>query len=132
MELRIRWNCLRRGLGLKDGPGSARTSTVSVRLGWWFILSPSARTGLADLADRAKVVQPGGCSTFTRSAKPATRRVADGERMNPRKECTFALNAEDDEHQDGGQLGATRMNDSPVLLTSADSRQERRRGHGLI
>jgi hypothetical protein len=38
---------------------------------------------LADLAPRAKVVQTVGCSTFTRRAKPATRRVADGERMNP-------------------------------------------------
>ena len=38
---------------------------------------------LADLAPRAKVVQTVGCSTFTRGAKPATRRVADGERMNP-------------------------------------------------
>ena len=27
------FHCLRRGLGLKDGPGSARTSTVSVGLG---------------------------------------------------------------------------------------------------
>ena len=26
------------------------------------------------------------CSTFTRGAKPATRRVADGERMNPQGE----------------------------------------------
>jgi hypothetical protein len=40
---------------------------------------------LADLAPRAKVVQTVGCSTFTRGAKPATRRVADGERMNPRE-----------------------------------------------
>ena len=48
-----------------------------------FILSPSARTGLADLAPRAKVVQTVVCSTFTRGAKPATRRAADGERMNP-------------------------------------------------
>jgi hypothetical protein len=38
---------------------------------------------LADLAPRAKVVQTVVCSTFTRGAKPATRRVADGERMNP-------------------------------------------------
>jgi len=35
------------------------------------------------LALRAKVVQTVVCSTFTRGAKPATRRVADGERMNP-------------------------------------------------
>ena len=38
---------------------------------------------LADLAPWAKVVQTVVCSTFTRGAKPATRRVADGERMNP-------------------------------------------------
>jgi hypothetical protein len=31
----------------------------------------------------AKVGQTAGCSTFTRGATPATRRVADGERMNP-------------------------------------------------
>ena len=56
-----------------------------------FILSPSARTGLADLAPRAKVGQTVGCSTFTRGAKPATRRVADGERMNPQgKERAYA------------------------------------------
>ena len=36
-----------------------------------------------NLAPRAKVVQTVVCSTFTRGAKPATRRVADGERMNP-------------------------------------------------
>jgi len=50
------------------------------------ILSPSARTGLADLALQPKVGQTVGCSTFTCEAKPATRRVADGERMNPRDE----------------------------------------------
>ena len=58
-------------------------TTVRVWLRCEFILSPSARTGLADLAPRAKVVQTVVCSTFTRGAKPATRRVADGERMNP-------------------------------------------------
>jgi hypothetical protein len=46
-------------------------------------LSPSTRTGLADLAPRAKLGQTVGCSTFIRGAKPATRRVADGERMKP-------------------------------------------------
>ena len=35
------------------------------------------------MALRAKVVQTVGCYTFTRRAKPATRKVADGERMNP-------------------------------------------------
>jgi len=51
----------------------------------------SARTGLADLAPRAKVGQTVGCSTFIRGAKPATRRVADGERMNPQgKERAYA------------------------------------------
>jgi hypothetical protein len=41
-----------------------------------------------------------GCSTFTRGTKPATRRVADGERMNPQgKGGAFAPNAGDDEHQ---------------------------------
>ena len=75
--------CLRRGLRLKDGPGSARAAPVSAWLRQGFILSPSARTGLADSAPRAKVGQTVGCSTFTRGAKPATQRVADGERMTP-------------------------------------------------
>jgi hypothetical protein len=67
---------------------------------WMFILSPSARTGLADLAPRAKVGQTVGCSTFTRGAKPATRRVADGERMNPQgKGGAFAPIQGDGEHQ---------------------------------
>ena len=39
------------------------------------------------------------CSTFTRGAKPATRRVADGERMNPREGWRVRANARDDEHQ---------------------------------
>jgi hypothetical protein len=84
IDLRNRWNCLRRGLRLKGGPGSAGAATVSAWLRWGCILSPSARTGLADSAPRAKVGQTVGCSTVTRGAKPATRRVADGERMNPR------------------------------------------------
>jgi hypothetical protein len=55
---------------------------------------------LADLAPRAKVVQTVGCSTFTRGAKPATRRVADGERMNPQgKRGAYAPIQGDDEHQ---------------------------------
>ena len=43
------------------------------------------------------------CSTFTRGAKPATRRVADGERMNPQgKGGAFAPRQGDDEHQGDG------------------------------
>jgi hypothetical protein len=98
-------SCLRRGLRLKDGPGSAKAATVSVWLSQGFILSPSARTGLADLAPRAKVGQTVGCSTFARGAKPATRRVADGERMNPREGWRARANTRgDDEHQGGGHL----------------------------
>jgi len=82
--------CLRRGLGLKDGPGSTRAATVSAWLGCGRLLSPSARTGLADLALQAKVGQTVGCSTFTCRVKPAILRVADGERINPREECAFA------------------------------------------
>src|SRR5450755_3517866 len=63
------------------------------------ILAPSARTGLADLAPGVKVVQTVVCSTFTPGAKPAPRRVADGERMNPPRECAFAQIPEDHEHQ---------------------------------
>ena len=55
------------GPRLKDGPESAKRTAVSVGLRWGFILSPSARTGPSRLG-----------------AKPATRKVADGERMNPR------------------------------------------------
>jgi hypothetical protein len=55
---------------------------------------------LADLAPRAKVVQTVVCSTFTRGAKPATRKVADGERMNPQgKGGAYAPIPGDDEHQ---------------------------------
>jgi hypothetical protein len=69
-------------------------------LGWGGNSSSRHRPGqvLADLAPRAKVVQTVVCSSFTRGAKPATRRVADGERMNPQgKGGAFA--PEDDEHQ---------------------------------
>lgn len=49
-----------------------------------------------------------GCSTFTRGAKPATRRVADGERMNhPQVRCRVRANTEDDELQDGELRRAT-------------------------
>jgi hypothetical protein len=52
------------------------------------------------LAPRAKVVQTVVCSTFTPGAKPATRRVADGERMNPSgRGGAFAQITEHDEHQ---------------------------------
>src|ERR1022692_2972477 len=79
--------------------GKSRTATVSVWLKWGGILAPSARTGLADLAPGVKVVQTVVCSTFTPGAKPAPRRVADGERMNPPRECAFAQIPEDHEHQ---------------------------------
>lgn len=69
-------------------------------LGWGFILSPSARTGLADLAPWPKVGQTVGCSTFTHGAKPATRRVADGERMSPGEGGASAPMQEDDEDLD--------------------------------
>ena len=52
------------------------------------------------MAPRAKVVQTVVCSTFTRGAKPATRRVADGERMNPQGRSARSRNTGDDEHQD--------------------------------
>jgi hypothetical protein len=71
-----------------------------------FIPSPSARTGLADLALRAKVVQTVVCSTFTRRAKPATQRVADGEGMNPGKGGAYAPIPKVDEHQDDEHLNS--------------------------
>jgi hypothetical protein len=63
--------------------GNPERTTVSVWLRW--ASSSRHRSGqvLADLAPWAKVVQTVVCSTFTHGAKPATRRVADGERMNP-------------------------------------------------
>ena len=63
--------------------GKCKSCTVSVWLGWVFISRHRPGQVLADLAPWAKVVQTVGCSTFTHGAKPATRRVADGERMNP-------------------------------------------------
>jgi hypothetical protein len=71
-------------------------------LGWVGVhpLAIGQEQVLADLAPRAKVVQTVVCSTFTRGAKPATRRVADGERMNPQgKGGAFAPIPGDDEHQ---------------------------------
>jgi hypothetical protein len=58
--LRIRWDCLRRGLRLKDGPGSARAVTVRVWLRWGFILSPSARTGPSRLGPVGEGRSDGG------------------------------------------------------------------------
>src|SRR6516162_9350706 len=87
IDLRNRWNCLRRGLRLKDGPGSARAATVSAWLRWGCILSQSARTGLADSRGQARYPEGG-------------RRRED----EPRRECAFAPIPEDDEHQDGGHL----------------------------
>jgi hypothetical protein len=112
------------GPRLKDGPGSARVATVSVWLRWGFIVSPSARVGLADLAPRAKVVQTVVCSTFTRGAKPATRRVADSERMNPRgKGGAFApisggVEHQGDEHLESGPRGGSRPRAPRVWLRS--------------
>ena len=74
------------------------------------------------MAPRAKVVQTVGCSTFTRGAKPATRRVADGERMNPQgKGGAFAPIPRDVEHQGdeqlrGPQTGPVRMASSAPLF----------------
>ena len=66
--------------------GQIADAPVTVRVWPRWGSSSRHRPGqvLADLAPRAKVVQTVVCSTFTRGAKPATRRVADGERMNPR------------------------------------------------
>jgi len=52
--------CLRRGLRLKDGPGSARASTVGVWLRLGFTLSPSARTGPSRLGPVGEARYPGG------------------------------------------------------------------------
>lgn len=63
------------GLRLKDEPGSTRAATVSAWLA-------CRRHPLA-----------------ISQAKPATRRVADGEGMNPRDGVRVRANAGDDEHQ---------------------------------
>jgi hypothetical protein len=68
---------------------------------------------LADLAPRAKVVQTAVCSTFTRGAKPATRRVADGERMNPREGWRVRANTRDDEHQGDEHQGDEHLESGP-------------------
>ena len=75
-------------------------ATVSVWLRQGFTLSPSARTGLADLAPRAKVGQTVGCSTFTHGAKPATQE--GGRRREdepPGRGGAYAPIPGDDEHQ---------------------------------
>ena len=66
----------------------------------WGRWSSAIGQDILRLGPAAKVGQTVGCSTFTRRAKPATRRVADGERMNPPgKGGAYAPNARDDEHQ---------------------------------
>ena len=75
--------CLRRGLRLKDGPESARASTVGVWLRWGFTLSPSARTGPSGFGPAGEGRSDSGVLHLHPQGQTATRRVADGERMNP-------------------------------------------------
>ena len=76
------------------------------------------------MAQRAKVVQTVVCSTFTRGAKPATRRVAVGERMNPRgRGGAFApiggdVEHQGDEHLEDGSRGGSRPRAPRVWLRS--------------
>ena len=89
------------GVWIMDGP-EVQERPLSV-LGWGGDSSSRHRPGqvLADLALGVKVVQTVGCSTFTPRAKPATRRVADGERMNPLGRVARSRQYRgDDEHQD--------------------------------
>ena len=101
-----------------------KSGHCQVWLGWVFILSPSARTGLADLAPWAKVVQTVGCSTFTHGAKPATRRVADGERMNPQggmaspRQYRGDVEHQGDEHLESGPGEGSRPRAPRVWLRS--------------
>ena len=78
--------------------GSAGAATLSVS-GWGGVHPLAIGQVRSDSAPRVKVGQTVGCSTFTRGTKPATRRVADGERMNPREGWRVRANTEDDEHQ---------------------------------
>jgi hypothetical protein len=129
--------CLRRGLRLKDGPGSARASAVGAGLRWGFILSPSARTGLADLAPWAKVVQTVVCSTFTHGD---TRYPEGGRRREDESLgegwCVRA-NAGDDEHQGDEHLKSVRAGALPCaraygLVVPAVSPPDVLRGRGRI
>ena len=61
-----------------------------------------------------KVVQTVGCSTFTRGAKPATRRVADGERMNPQGRARRAIT----EDREGWRVRANTEETSSTRATS--------------
>ena len=102
--MQLLW-CLRRGLRLKDGP-EVQEGPLSV-LGWGGDSSSRHRPGqvLADLTPWAKVVQTVVCSTFTHGAKPATQKVADGERMNPQGGLAHSRQYHgDDEHQGGEHL----------------------------
>ena len=61
-----------------------------------------------------KVVQTVGCSTFTHEAKPATRRVADGERMNPRGRVARSRQYRGDvEHQGDERLKSVQAGAPP-------------------
>jgi hypothetical protein len=65
-----------------------------------------------------------GCSTFTRGAKPATRRVADGERMNPRgrvarsRQYEGDVEHQGDEHPESGPRGGLCPR-APVRMASS-------------
>jgi hypothetical protein len=99
---------LRRGLRLMDGPGHPEPQAAVWLRQWRSIHLPSARTGLADQSPGAKVVRPAGRSTLTRGLCPATRRVADGERMNPHSES-----ARSRECQETASTRATRTRAMP-------------------
>jgi hypothetical protein len=73
----------RRVLRLKDGPGSARAATASVGLRWGLMLPPPAKTGPSRLRLAGEGRSDGGVLHLHPGAKPATREVADSERMNP-------------------------------------------------
>ena len=92
--------CLRRGLRLKDGPGSARAATVSVWLRWGFILSPSARTGPSRLGPAGEGRSDGGVLHL--HPRGQARYPEGGRRREdepPGEGWRVRANTGDDEHQ---------------------------------
>jgi hypothetical protein len=93
--------CLRRGLGLKDGPGSAkvvRCQCLAEVVG--FILSPSARTGPSGLGPAGEGRSDGGMLHL--HPRDQARYPGGGRRREdepPGEGWRVRANTQDDEHQ---------------------------------
>ena len=116
--------CLRRGLRLKDGPGSARAATVSVWLRRGFILSPSARTGPSRLGPAGEGRSDGGVLHL--HPRGQARYPEGGRRREdepPGKGGAFApipgdVEHQGDEHLESGPGGGSRPRAPRVWLRS--------------